>query len=67
MDLKPRFTRVCLVLESVVMGLGPWSVWADLDPRFPGTNQALGPTGVGLASGSTEAGLVLRQAGSLIL
>lgn len=54
-----------LLLKSVVMGLGPQSLWADLDSRSPRANQVLGTPGMGSASRYTEAGLVLGQVMSL--
>lgn len=52
-SLLPGSAGVGLVFESVVMGLGPGSSWADRNLAFTWANQTLGNTGVGLASGST--------------
>lgn len=58
-DLEPGSVGTDFVFESVVMWLGSWSAWTHLDSRFPRANQALGTSGVGSASRSTKAGLVL--------
>lgn len=46
--LEPRLSGASQVLESVLMGLGPGSAWADLDLVSTGANQVLGTTEVGL-------------------
>lgn len=45
--------------------LGPESVWVGMDPGSVPASQVLGTTGMGLASGSTGAELVVGQAWSL--
>ena len=56
------FTGVDQVLESVMVSLGPESVWEGLDPGSVPASLGRGDHWVGLASGSTGAGLVLGQA-----
>lgn len=46
--------------ESVVMGMGPGSVWIDLDPGSTEINQVLSTNGVDPASGFMGAGPILR-------
>lgn len=55
-----------LRLESMLMGLGPGSVWAYLDPGSTGVSQALGTSGIGPDSWSLGASLVLGWFRSLI-
>ena len=45
--------------------LGPESVWVGMDPGSVPASQVLRTTGMGLASGSTGAELVVGQAWSL--
>lgn len=49
------------------MGLGHGSAWEDLDPESTETNLVPGATGVGQASQSSRASLVLGWAESLDL
>lgn len=48
-----------------MVSLGPESVWVGLDPGSVPASQVLGTIGMGLASGSTGAVLVVGQAWSL--
>ena len=63
--LASEFTGVDQVPESVMVSLGPESVWVGLDPGSVPASQVLGTIGMGLASGSTWAVLVVGQAWSL--
>lgn len=61
MDLELGSVVIGFVFESGYV-VGTWSAWTHLDSRSLRANQALGTTGVCLASRPTEAGLVLALA-----
>lgn len=61
----PGSVEVGLVLESVVMSLGPGSPWEDLNPGSTGANQEPRTPGLGSVSGSVAAGPILGKAKDL--